>query len=35
MFYKVHVDIFPKFYHSFKGKFNGDEGLRNSYSKFI
>jgi len=32
MLYKVHVDLF---YHNFKGKFNGDEELHNSYSEFI
>jgi hypothetical protein len=30
--YKVHVHLF---YHNFKGKFNGDEELRNSYTEFI
>jgi hypothetical protein len=33
--YKVHVDLFRKFYHNFKGKFNGDEELRNSYSEYM
>jgi hypothetical protein len=31
MFYKGHVGLFHKFYRSFKGKFNGNEELRNSY----
>jgi hypothetical protein len=35
MFCEVHTDLFSKFYPNFKGKFNGDEELLNTYSKFI
>jgi len=27
MLCKVHVDLFPKFWHNFKDKFNGDEEI--------